>query len=89
MTAPNPRLCVFGLKGDEDRCAREHLVLPCVPVAQDLTTITVKFPPDDLEILEAVAAHEKLRRSDIIRRAVRDYARSWGLLDAKGQLKKR
>lgn len=45
----------------------------------DLTTICVKFPPDDLAVLDALADHERLRRSDIIRRAVRAYAKQLGI----------
>lgn len=53
-----------------------------------LTTVCVKFPDDDLELLEALEAHERLKRSDIIRRAVRAYAAELRLVDAYGQLKK-
>jgi metal-responsive CopG/Arc/MetJ family transcriptional regulator len=44
-----------------------------------LTTISVKVPPDDLAVLRAVVEHEQLRRSDIIRRAVRAYAKQLGV----------
>ena len=53
-----------------------------------LTTVCVKFPDDDLEVLDALEAHERLKRSDIVRRAIRAYARELGLADAQGQLKK-
>ena len=53
-----------------------------------LTTVCVKFPDDDLQILEALEAHERLKRSDIVRRAIRAYAKELGLVDARGQLKK-
>jgi ribbon-helix-helix CopG family protein len=53
-----------------------------------LTTVCVKFPDDDLAILEALEALEKLKRSDIVRRAIRAYAKQLGLLDAEGQPKK-
>ncbi|MEO7033496.1 MAG: hypothetical protein ABI548_06445 [Polyangiaceae bacterium] len=53
-----------------------------------LTTVCVKFPDDDLEILEALEGVEKLKRSDIVRRAVRAYAKGLGLLDADGRPKK-
>jgi len=53
-----------------------------------LTTVCVKFPDEDLEILEALEAHERLKRSDIVRRAVRAHARELGLVDAHGQLKR-
>ncbi len=45
----------------------------------DLTTVCVKFPPDDLELLEACAQVERLKRSDIVRRAVRAYAVQLGV----------
>jgi hypothetical protein len=54
----------------------------------DLTTVCVKFPPDDLAVLEALEQAERLKRSDIIRRAVRAYARQLGLVDAEGQPKR-
>ena len=54
----------------------------------DLTTVCVKFPPDDLAVLEALEGVERLKRSDIVRRAVRAYAKQLGLLDAAGQPKK-
>jgi hypothetical protein len=70
----------------------ENLVLPCFPSPEllmaDLTTVCVKFPPDDLEVLEALENAERLKRSDIVRRAVRAYAKQLGLLDAEGQSKK-
>ena len=40
----------------------------------DLTTVCVKFPPEDLAILEALERFERLKRSDVVRRAVRAYA---------------
>ena len=45
----------------------------------DLTTVCVKFPPDDLAILEALEQFERLKRSDIVRRAVRAYAAQLGV----------
>jgi hypothetical protein len=54
----------------------------------DLTTVCVKFPPDDLAVLETLEQAERLKRSDIVRRAVRAYAGQLGLLDADGQPKK-
>jgi hypothetical protein len=45
----------------------------------DLTTVCVKFPPDDLEILDALERFERLKRSDIVRRAVRAYAAQLGV----------
>jgi len=45
----------------------------------DLTiTVCVKFPPDDLAILDALEQFERLKRSDIVRRAVRAYAAQQG-----------
>jgi hypothetical protein len=45
----------------------------------DLTTVCVKFPPDDLAVLEALEQFERLKRSDIVRRAVRAYATQLGV----------
>jgi hypothetical protein len=53
----------------------------------DLTTVCVKFPSDDLAVLEVLEKAERLKRSDVVRRAVRAYARQLGLLDAAGQPK--
>lgn len=57
-------------------------------MAADLTTVCVKFPPDDLEVLESLENIERLKRSDVVRRAVRAYAKQLGLLDVEGQPKK-
>ena len=53
-----------------------------------LTTICFKVHDPDLAIVEALEAHEQLNRSDILRRAIRAYAKSLGLLDNEGQPKK-
>ena len=45
----------------------------------DLTTVCVKFPPEDLAVLEALEQFERLKRSDIVRRAVRAYALQLGI----------
>ena len=45
----------------------------------DLTTVCVKFPPDDLKVLEACESVERLKRSDVVRRAVRAYAVQLGV----------
>lgn len=45
----------------------------------DLTTVCVKFPSDDLAILDALVELERLKRSDIVRRAVRAYATQLGV----------
>ena len=58
-------------------------------MAQSLKTISVKFPPEDLAVLEACAAHKHVSQSDVIRLAVWLFAESNRLLDAKGNLKKR
>lgn len=55
----------------------------------DLTTVCVKFPPDDLAILEALAKLERLKRSDVVRRAVRVYAKKLGVpLESRKRTKK-
>jgi hypothetical protein len=50
-------------------------------ILADLTTVCVKFPPDDLAVLEALERFERLKRSDIVRRAVRAYAKQLGVMD--------
>jgi hypothetical protein len=45
----------------------------------DPTTVCVKFPPDDFAILEALERFERLKRSDVVRRAVRAYAEQLGV----------
>jgi hypothetical protein len=52
-------------------------------MAESLTTVCVKFPAEDLVILEALETAERLKRSDIVRRAVRAYAKQLGVLDDK------
>lgn len=42
--------------------------------------VGVRFDDQDRAILEAVAKHERLTHSDIIRRAVRAYARELGVV---------
>lgn len=49
----------------------------------DLTTVCVKFPPDDLAVLEALEEVERLKRSDVVRRAVRAYAKQLGVGEPK------
>ena len=41
--------------------------------------IAARFDDEDLAILDAVAAAERLSRSDILRRAVRAYAKELGV----------
>jgi hypothetical protein len=55
----------------------------------DLTTVCVKFPPDDLAILDALVDFERLKRSDIVRRAVRAYAAQLGVDVEQGSKPKR
>ena len=55
----------------------------------DLTTVCVKFPPEDLAILEALEQLERLKRSDIVRRAVRAYAEQLGVGTEQGTKPKR
>ena len=42
--------------------------------------VCVRFESDDLEVLEALIAEERLSRSDVVRRAVRAYAEKLGVL---------
>ena len=53
------------------------------------TTVCVKFPSDDLAILEALEQFERLKRSDIVRRAVRAYAAQLGVEAEQGTKPKR
>jgi hypothetical protein len=45
----------------------------------DLVTFCTKFPRDEYEVLVACSEQEKLRRADIVRRAVRAYAKQIGV----------
>ena len=45
----------------------------------ELITFCTKFPVDDYALLEAVSAHERLKRGDIVRRALRAYAAQLGV----------
>lgn len=42
---------------------------------RDRTRVTLDLDPEDLACLEAVAAHEKLTKSDTLRRLIRAEAR--------------
>lgn len=46
---------------------------------QPHTTVCTKLAPDELETLKALEAVERLRRSDVIRRAIRHYAQHLGV----------
>ncbi|HKY34386.1 MAG TPA: ribbon-helix-helix protein, CopG family [Polyangiaceae bacterium] len=39
----------------------------------------MRLPPDELALLEALAAHEERSRSDVVRRAIRAYAEKLGV----------
>jgi hypothetical protein len=41
--------------------------------------VAVRFDDEDRAILDAVAKHERLSHSDIVRRAVRAYAKELGV----------
>lgn len=41
--------------------------------------IGIRLPPDELELLDAIAAREERKRSDVIRRALRAYAEQLGV----------
>lgn len=49
-------------------------------------TIGIRFTPDELQILDALAAKDERNRSEVVRRAVRAYAESLGV---KEKLKKK
>lgn len=42
-------------------------------------TIGIRFTPEELELLDAIAAKEERNRSDVVRRAVRAYAEGLGV----------
>lgn len=44
-----------------------------------LPTIGVRFTREDLALLDSLAAHEERSRSDVVRRAIRAYAKSLGV----------
>lgn len=41
--------------------------------------IGIRFTPEELALLDALAAHEERNRSDVVRRAVRAYAEKLGV----------
>jgi hypothetical protein len=43
------------------------------------TIVGVRLEPEELALLEAVAAHEERSRSDVLRRALKAYAESLGV----------
>ena len=84
------RVCDFvaqncGIVGDsgalkETACLMEKSVLLSFPsMAADLTTVCFKVKPPDLALLEALEELEQLKRSDVIRRAIRAYAKQLGV----------
>jgi len=48
--------------------------------------VGIRLDPDELALLEALAAHEERSRSDVVRRAIRAYAEKLGV---KAKLTKR
>jgi hypothetical protein len=58
-------------------------------MVQSLTVVSVKLPPEDYALLVALEEHEKLRRSDILRRALRAYAETLGVKPRTGRKPKR
>lgn len=55
----------------------------------DLQIVSVKLEPADLALLERLEQVERLRRSDVIRRALRAYAAQLGLGTPKRRTKPR
>ena len=63
-------------------------VYPVLRMAEDYhrnPLINVRLDDEDRALLQAVVAHEKLTRSDIIRRAIREYAARLGVKVPKGR----
>lgn len=56
-------------------------------MSEELTTVCFKVKAPDLALLEALETHEDLRRSDIIRRAIRHYAEHLGVSAPKPKKK--
>jgi metal-responsive CopG/Arc/MetJ family transcriptional regulator len=52
-------------------------------MASDNETVCVRFEKGDFVLLEALVEKERLKRSDIIRRAVRAYAEQLGVVPKK------
>jgi metal-responsive CopG/Arc/MetJ family transcriptional regulator len=46
-------------------------------------TIGIRFTPEELALLDAIAAKEERQRSDVVRRAVRAYAEVLGVAPRK------
>lgn len=53
----------------------------------ELTTVCFKVKAPDFALIEALEAHEDLKRSDIIRRAIRHYAEHLGVSAPKPRKK--
>ena len=47
--------------------------------SEEPVMVSARFEGDDLALLEALVAEERLTRSDVIRRAVRSYAKQLGV----------
>jgi metal-responsive CopG/Arc/MetJ family transcriptional regulator len=54
---------------------------------QDAVMVSVRFEGEDFEILNELIMEERLSRSDVIRRAVRAYAKQLGVLPPKPKRK--
>lgn len=55
----------------------------------DLVTFCAKFPREDYDLLVACAEAERLKRADIVRRAVRAYAEKLGVSSPKPKPKRK
>jgi len=60
-------------------CSGSIHVLPSPPHMGRNPVVGVRFDPSELELLEAIAAHEERSRADVVRRAVRAYAEKLGV----------
>lgn len=65
----------------------ENWVILRIQMSEELTTVCFKVKAPDLALLEALETHEDLRRSDIIRRAIRHYAEHLGVSAPKPRKK--
>lgn len=60
------------------RCAAFNRVIQR-PGMTEKPIVGIRLDPDELALLEALAAHEERSRSDVVRRAIRAYAEKLGV----------
>lgn len=60
------------------RCAAFNRVIQPLGMTEK-PIVGIRLDPDELALLEALAAHEERSRSDVVRRAIRAYAEKLGV----------